>query len=168
VSGGSIAGAAWVYWQVKRGDTLRDSSAWDEFERTLITLISAGAREHLMWRALWRPFAMLSLGLCVAVVAAWPGVRELSPWGRALVVPFGPALAAAIAYLWWHYRAARLYESVLDEFVFHGATLGDPYQSESSKHSHRFLAVNATGLNSGDHLLFTRGANIPVGWSHLD
>ena len=47
VSGGSIAGAYWVYWQAFKGDTLADGEEWARFETSLIDFMRSGVRERI-------------------------------------------------------------------------------------------------------------------------
>src|SRR5687768_16204537 len=55
VSGGTVAGAAWVYWQAKVGDTLQDGAEWDRFESALIDFMRSGLRERILWLGLFVP-----------------------------------------------------------------------------------------------------------------
>jgi predicted acylesterase/phospholipase RssA len=59
VSGGSLAGATWVFWQSRRGDTINDPDEWARFETALIQLMRAGLRESLVRRGLFLPFLLL-------------------------------------------------------------------------------------------------------------
>src|SRR5437667_8380874 len=47
VSGGSIVGAYWVYWQAKRGDTINDTISWDYFEKSVIDFMRKGLRGRI-------------------------------------------------------------------------------------------------------------------------
>ena len=61
VSGGSIAGAYWVYWQTNKGDTLGKLSndEWARFERSLIEVMRRGIRGWVLWRGFGVPAVVL-------------------------------------------------------------------------------------------------------------
>lgn len=160
VSGGSVAGAYWVHCQAKQ-DTIHDAAEWDKFEASLIGFMMFGARGWVLWHGFWLPFLAILI-VALAIHTAWfswvwpPPDRAI--WSLAGVF----AISIAIAYASWHYRAARLFERLLDRELFKGATLNDltaPTEQRSSESDQGraapFLILNATGLSSGDHLLFT-------------
>ena len=155
VSGGSIAGAHWVYWQARRGNTISEASEWDEFESSLIRFMLRGAREWVLLRAFWLPFAALLILAAAVTPFSW---RLWSGWpsgGQAALAVSVIAVIGGIAYTFWHYLAAALFQRLLDRALFKGTTLYDLSTKEmGSAVKWPQLIVNATGLNSGDHLLF--------------
>src|SRR5262245_44643696 len=82
VSGGSITGAYWVYWQANRGDTLESQEEWYKFERSLVKFMRDGIRGRMMWRGLFLP----TLALELLIVGALFLLGPLSPlWWIALM-----------------------------------------------------------------------------------
>src|SRR5205809_2611803 len=59
VSGGSIVGAYWVYWQATKGDTIHDAAEWDRFETSFIDVMQRGLREWVWWRGFGIPAMVL-------------------------------------------------------------------------------------------------------------
>jgi NTE family protein len=156
VSGGSIAGAAWIYWQAQKGDTIGNPNEWDRFEASLISLMRSGLRERLISRGLFTPFIASAISMSVAMYFVRPkfysnevGISEIC---LLVAVTFG------LAYVSWHYTATRFLIRAFDRWLFRKTTLGDLYRDDLSRDTKRFwphLIINATGLNSGDHLLFS-------------
>ncbi len=169
VSGGSITGTYWVYWQAKRGDATHDDDEWDRFESSLVQFMRAGVREWVLWRGFWVPFLIL---ITVTAILGWY-FRE--SWNflpanlRIVAVVAIVAAEAALSYVSWHYRASRLFERRLDRELFKKSTLIDlspPSRWETVPWPHLF--ANATGLSSGDYLLFTpQPSPGTTGWNLL-
>jgi patatin-like phospholipase len=156
VSGGSVAGAYWVHCQAKQ-DTIHNATEWDRFEASLIRFMMFGARGWVLRYGFWLPLLAL-LVVALAIHAAWFSFVWPPPTHAIWSLAGALAISIPLAYAWWHYRAARLFECLLDQELFKGATLNDLAQRQSKRDGGRaapFLIVNATGLSSGDHLLFT-------------
>lgn len=155
VSGGSITGVLWAYWNARRGDTINDEAEWNSFETGLIRFMTSGVRESIILRCFWIPFACI-LALMAAVAAQfWQDWSFGFAANNAVMMLAAPLLASAMAYVFWHYLAARLFERLIDREFFKGATLADLSASDSEPASGQpQLIVNATSLSSGDHLLF--------------
>lgn len=165
VSGGSIAGAYWVYWQAKRGDTLRDAAEWARFEASLIHFMLSGVRESVVWRGFWVPLLVL-VGLAGAAAAYTWKHWQVWPRQEQFTAVFAVVLAIGFAaYASWHYRASKLIQRRLDRVLFKRTTFNDLSPSPFPHLAKRrrqwpHLFVNATGLNSGDALLFTAQPSI--------
>jgi predicted acylesterase/phospholipase RssA len=166
VSGGSIVGAYWVYWQAFKGDTLADGEEWSKFETSLIEFMRSGVRERIFRKSFVLPALLLG---AIAGACAW----AFGPVGR------GEALGLALgvltlAYVAWHYAAPillqREYERLFD-FKELSALKREPggssdlvrevqrlrREKEFGDPPRRFpsLFINATLLNTGSHMYFS-------------
>src|SRR5438874_5894144 len=153
VSGGSIAGAAWVHWQALKGETLNlnNSSQWDAFEVALVDMMRRGLRGRIFWRIFWWGFVLPVVAVGVVAGLGWYlGARS---WWTVGTVAGGTACTPVLAYLCWHYFATHLLEWLYDSCLFEGATVRDLIAVGARPHPH--LIMNATGLGRGEHLVFT-------------
>src|SRR5262245_5663338 len=170
VSGGSIAGAYWVYWQALKGDTLTDDEEWAKFEASLIDFMQSGVRERIVWKVFGIP--VLCLGSIVGGYT-W-GLGPAEPIA-ALTLCF---VLLAGAYLAWHYAApkllAREYERLFEYAKLHDLAPG----SEFVRDLRRLIAkegfgkppgkipdlfINATLLNTGSHMFFSSNQGREIG-----
>ena len=149
VSGGSITGAYWVYWQATKGDTLNDDREWDGFEASLISFIRSGVRGRVMWRGLALPLVALSI---VVLGSAW-WLSAPASW------VLGAGIASTVAaYLNWHYESSRLLQKEYDRRLFSDATMEDldfPGRNATKARHWPRLIVNCTTLNTGHPIAFT-------------
>jgi predicted acylesterase/phospholipase RssA len=174
VSGGSIAGAYWVYWQAFKGDTLADGEEWARFETSLIDFMRSGVRERIFRKGFVLPAVLLGT---IAGACAW----AFGPVGRgeALGLVLGVLVAAYVA---WHYVAPILLEREYDRlFEFgklsdltpgrelEGSELGKEVERLSRKQKfgnppRKFpsLFINATLLNTGSHLFFSSNQDLEI------
>jgi NTE family protein len=159
VSGGSIAGAYWVYWQALQGDTIVDASEWDRFETSLIHAMRSGLREWIWFRGFVVP--SLLLGVVVGMVAILLGLSSVTSTIELA------ALVLTGAYIHWHARASNILQARYDQLLFNGCKLHDlssvPHPAGESgvlrlivkenltDGDHIFM--NATGLETGAHCL---------------
>ena len=141
VSGGSIAGAYWVYWQTNKGDTLDKLSndEWDRFERSLIEVLRRGIRGWVLWRGFGVPAVVLGALSGGLAWYLWP----LSVW-TLVGLALGPLV---LAYIVWHYRVSIFLEKRYDQTLFNGSKVSDLKQLR--------MIINAAALNSGQLLLFS-------------
>jgi predicted acylesterase/phospholipase RssA len=174
VSGGSIAGAYWVYWQAFKGDSIADAEEWTKFETSLIDFMRSGVRERIFRVGFLLPAVLLG---AIAGVCVWL-FGPVGP-GGVLLVALG---VLAVAYVAWHYAAPgllaleyeRLFESeklsalnpgrepegsgLLEEMrrLLRTRRFGDPPR--------RFpdLYINATSLNSGSHVFFSKNQDLEI------
>jgi predicted acylesterase/phospholipase RssA len=156
VSGGSITGAYWVWWQAVRGDTLNSDDEWNRFEGSLIAFMRRGFRGRAMLLALYLP--TIVLWTFAALVMWWLGSLSLA---RLFVA--GTA-SAGIAYVLWHYSCSRLLERAYDQHLFGGATMESLKLGATATGVARSwprLMVNCTALNTGHPLIFTHDHPTP-------
>ncbi len=155
VSGGSIVGAAWLYWQAHEGDTTTNREQWNRFERHFIRVMRGGIRGRIFWRAFVLPLVSAAVLLTLLI------------W---LVRPSPPLIAALctapilIGYVIWHRQATQLLSRQYDRAFFHGNTVNDlrpvrsgPTAEEQSPFSQKGprITINATGLDQGRHVVFS-------------
>jgi NTE family protein len=133
VSGGSIAGAGWLHWHLREGDTGIDQQ-WNEFESCLIDIMRGGLRGRIFWFLFVPPLASAGVGL-----AELSHHFELSLMTSLLL----SATAIPIAYCFWHYFSSSLLARQYDRLLFHGATIRD-LQGDAEAPSHPRLIVNAS------------------------
>jgi NTE family protein len=150
VSGGSITGAYWVYWQAIRVDTLNSDEEWNKFERSLIEFVRRGIRGRAM-----------SLGFFLPTLALWAlagttlwslGPVSLAWWCAAFIA------GAVTAYTSWHYSAGGLLEREYRKALFGNATMHDLDLPAEPAEGVRFwprLIINCTALNTGHPVVFT-------------
>jgi len=149
VSGGSILGAAWTYWQILRGDTINDLTEWNAFEKHFVDVMRRGFRGRIFWRAFFLPLVffyttMLSITFLDPLASA--------KWPVTIIYSVPPLMA----YLIWHYRASSHLARLYDREFFHGARISHMRpEPKSNKYSCPQLIINATGLNAGEHLVFS-------------
>jgi predicted acylesterase/phospholipase RssA len=155
VSGGSIAGAYWVYWQSKN-DTLDDDDQWTKFEASLIAIMKGGLRERVLLLGLGLP--ALTLVALVSLVAWWIGSVPSVPWA------FAVAGAFAVAYVAWHYLSTVLLEREYRRLLFGNAPVKDLARSDSPSIHHWWpkLVINCSILNSGRLGVFTHGHTVKL------
>ena len=151
VSGGSIAGAYWLYWQAKKGDTLKDDNQWNKFESSLIRAMKTGIRGPLFWKAFLAPLVILGL-VSGTLVWFWGAVSLLTKVGLTFLIILA-------AYCVWHYTATLLLEGQYDELLFHGCKISDLSAPEDSYRQTKLpkLFINATDLVNGSAVLFKCG-----------
>ena len=147
VSGGSIAGAAWVHWQWTHRYQPDTDEDWAEFESRMVELMTSGLRESVMLQGFIVPSVLAALVFCGAARALGTG------WGGYSVAVLG---AIAVGYLVWHYVATRLLERAYDRHLFHAALVSDlaTPDTEAVRRIPR-LVVNATVLNTGQLGVFS-------------
>ena len=147
VSGGSITGAYWVYWQANRGDTLASPEEWDRFESSLIGLMRSGLRGRIMWQGFFLPVLLTEI-LAVGVF-----------WTLSLPIFWEASVMIAVligGYLVWHYRATSILIKAYDKHLFGGASLQDRQACDENNPRHcPTLIVNCTSLNSGRPVIFS-------------
>jgi predicted acylesterase/phospholipase RssA len=156
VSGGSIVGAAWLYWQAHEGDTTTNREQWSRFERHFIRVMRGGIRGRIFWRAFVLPLVSAAVLLTLLIWVVRPSPPLIA------VICTAPIL---IGYVIWHRLATQLLSRQYDRAFFHGKTVNDlirpgPTAEEQSPFSHKWplIAINATGLNRGEQVVFsTRG-----------
>jgi predicted acylesterase/phospholipase RssA len=155
VSGGSITGAFWLYFQVCRGDTLASDKEWNDFERTLVELMLKGLFGQLLWRTLLKPLLPVAIGMCLfylGLLSLVPGMptHETSAIASGLLVLF-----FLLALITWHYRATLELEGLYNRYLFHGKRLTDlSHDPIQGRRQVPYLAVNAAGLKAGNLYLF--------------
>lgn len=156
VSGGSIAGAYWVYWQATKGDTLADPDEWNRFESALIALMRRGLRGGVLWRGFWMPAILLSAAVLV-LISLNPGLPS-SIWVVSL------AAVVAGAYTFWHYRGSSLLEKEYRRRLFGDSgvnSLKYPPDHEAVNSRWPRLMINCAVLNTGHAAVFTNDHPAP-------
>jgi predicted acylesterase/phospholipase RssA len=151
VSGGSITGAYWVYWQATKGDTLNSNQEWDRFECSLIEFMRGGIRGRAMLLGLYLPTLVL---WSLAGAILW----GLGPMSLILWCLTAGIAGAAAAYTFWHYVSSTLLEREYDTRLFSGATMKSLALSTKLADGKRFwprLIINCTALNTGHLVVFT-------------
>lgn len=150
VSGGSIAGAYWVYWQATKGDTLTSPEQWDKFESSLITFMRQGVRGRVLWWGFWVPVIILT-AMAVSILSLLPSPPPYL-WAVLLAAVF------SAAYVFWHYRASSLLSMEYRRRLFGDTTLSTlsypPTQVPANTKWPRLL-INCTVLNTGHVAVFT-------------
>jgi predicted acylesterase/phospholipase RssA len=143
VSGGSIAGANWTYWQSLRGEKLSEEKAWQMFEYSLLVAMARDVRGRAMLFAFVLPAIVL---LLAAAGILW--IAGFTPWrvGIALLSVF---IGASLA---WHYLATTVLEILYRVMLFDETPVGalDPLRFEHLP----LLMINASALNGGEHVVF--------------
>lgn len=150
VSGGSIAGAYWVYWQATKGDTLASPEEWDKFESSLITFMRQGVRRRVLWWGFWVP-AIILAAMAVSILSVLPS-PPFYLWAVLLAGVF------SAAYVVWHYRASSLLSMEYRRRLFGDTTLSalsyPPTDTPANTKWPRLL-INCTVLNTGHVAVFT-------------
>ena len=150
VSGGSIVGAYWVYWQATKKDTLINSEEWDKFESSLIAVMRQGVRGRALWLGFWVP-AFLFATAVVAILSLF----SFSPSYLWAVLMAGAFLAA---YIVWHYIGSSLLAMDYRRRLFGDSTLNSlnypPAHTPANTRWPRLL-INCAVLNSGHAAVFT-------------
>lgn len=149
VSGGSITGAFWVYWQALKGDTLEDEGEWDRFERALIELIRGGLRAQVIWLGFGLPFGVLTL-LALGIMAFF----GFSTPGQLLLA--GVAVVAC-SLLALRYSSGEWMRWLYDRRLFHGARMEMIRTARKAGGGRKIpeLFINATCVESGRQVLIT-------------
>ncbi len=171
VSGGSIAGAYWVYWQAFKGDTLAEPEEWQKFEDSLVEFMCSGVRERIFRKGFVLPAVILG-----AIAGAYAWVSAPIGLGKALVLV---AAVFALAYVIWHRLAPMLLEKEYER-LFGYETLSslvrppEPKGSDLAKRvmtaikfgdpPRKFpdLYINATLLNTGSHVFFSKDQGVEL------
>jgi len=147
VSGGSIAGASWLSWHVNRGDTFSDSKAWERYASSLIWIMSIrnGIRGFVFILTFLIPASCLGVLAGILLFLSRPASGTLVS-GAVLMV-------LALSYLCWHYLATTVLVECYSRWLMGDATL-DELDPADTERACPILLINATGLNSGEHLVF--------------
>jgi NTE family protein len=145
VSGGSIAGAFWVTVQAKLADTLNDDAAWKKFVASLVAFMAWGLRETIFIVTFVFPSVFLIMLLGVYVLIFGPISTQLLV-GITVVI-------LVLSYLSWHYFATSALQSYYEKWLF-GETSLDELDPAILNGPCPILLINATGLNTGEHLIF--------------
>jgi hypothetical protein len=166
VSGGSITGAYWIFWQASQGNTLTDDEEWQKFELSLIRFMQLGVRELAFKVAFVVPAVILAV---IAGVFAW----FFRPIGVGAAVTLA-LLVPMVAYGYWHYSSrtvlaaiyTRLFGTIPIAYLGLPPSFAPPGSEIESKLKHiqkiPRLYINATSLNSGSHLFFTGDQNLAI------
>ncbi|BCH23245.1 hypothetical protein MesoLjLb_30300 [Mesorhizobium sp. L-8-3] len=174
VSGGSITGAYWVYWQALKGDTLADAGEWQKFEDSLVEFMRSGVRERIFRKGFVLPALLLGAAVCAY---AW----AFAPIGPGTAFLLASA-ALGCAYVVWHRLAPMLLEreyerlfgyEVLRSLAPHREQQGSPFASGllgaiddivfgNPRRKFPDLYINATLLNTGAHVFFSRNQGLEL------
>lgn len=161
VSGGSIAGAYWVYWQATKGDTLTSPEQWDKFESSLIAFMRQGLRGRVLWWGFWVPVIILA-AMVVSILSLLPS-PPFYLWAVLLAGVFSAAYAV------WHYRASSLLSMEYRRRLFGDSTISTlsyPPPDTAANTKWPRLLINCTVLNTGHVAVFTNDHPIagPAPW----
>jgi predicted acylesterase/phospholipase RssA len=168
VSGGSIVGAFWVYWQACCGDTIHDEAQWNQFEQSLVRVMRRGLRGRVLLYGMGIPL-LVGESAVILLWTLWPV--------RPLVAALLGLVFLILAIVMWHYSAARLLERGYDSLLFSRARLksmpaqmkdlGHLRHPERERHWPR-LVVSACSLERGTLLVFNNNVENQPGADMID
>lgn len=149
VSGGSIVGAAWVWWRQTTQSGTASEDGWSQFERSLIELMRDGLRGRVFWTVGVSSFALAGfLGAVFALAVG--GDFDRTSLARAALA--GLLSGVLLGYLVWHSFATRRLAGLYDHVLFRGARV-------SQLRAAPRLIINVTGLQQGEHLTYASPPN---------